>query len=62
MGTCAGPLEGNGQHLVDQFSALVDYAQAKLIGKLFVPLCTAPEQMPEDAKLKAAEFVNQIVA
>ncbi len=62
MGTCAGPLEGNGQHLVDQFSALVDYAQAKLTGKLFVPLCTTPEKMPEDAKLKAAEFVNQIVA
>ena len=61
VGTCAGPLEGNGQHLVDQFSALADYSQAKLAGKLFVPLCTTPEQMSQEARTKAEEFAKQIV-
>jgi multimeric flavodoxin WrbA len=61
VGTCAGPLEGNGNYLVEQFRELVDYAKARLTGQLFVPLCTTPEAIPEMARLKAAEFVNEIV-
>ena len=45
VGTCAGPMEANGNLLVEQFSALVDYAKARLVGQLFVPLCTTPEAM-----------------
>ena len=60
VGTCAGPMEANGNLLVEQFSALVDYAKARLVGQLFVPLCTTPEAMPESARLKATEFAHEI--
>lgn len=61
VGTCAGPLEGNGTHLVEQFNALVDYAKARSMGQLFVPLCTTPEAMSDMARPKIAEFVDAIV-
>ena len=60
LGTCAGPMEANGNLLVEQFSALVDYSKTRLVGQLFVPLCTTPEAMPESARLKAKEFAHEI--
>jgi multimeric flavodoxin WrbA len=60
VGTCAGPMEANGNLLVEQFSALVDYSKTRLVGQLFVPLCTTPEAMPESARLKAKEFAHEI--
>lgn len=60
VATCAGPMEANGNHLAEQFNALVDYSKTRLVGQLFVPLCTVPEAMPESAQLKAGEFARQI--
>jgi multimeric flavodoxin WrbA len=61
VATCAGPLEANGQHLVEQFAALVDYAKARLVGQLFVPLCTTPEAIPEEARHRAVALAEEIV-
>jgi multimeric flavodoxin WrbA len=61
VGTCAGPMEANGKHLVEQFSALVDYSKARLVGQLFVPSCTTPEAIPEKARHQAVELAKDIV-
>lgn len=56
VGTCAGPVEGNGQLLVDQFNFLVDYAKARLAGHLFVPSCTTPDGLTDEVRRQATEF------
>jgi hypothetical protein len=56
VGTCAGPVEDNGQLLVDQFDLLVDYAKARLAGHLFVSSCTTPEGLPDEVRGQAKEF------
>jgi hypothetical protein len=54
-------MEANGKHLVEQFSALVDYSKARLVGQLFVPSCTTPEAIPEKARHQAVELAKDIV-
>ena len=61
VGTCAGPMEANGKLFVEQVSAMVDYSKARLVGQLFVPLCTTPEAIPEEARHQAVELVKEIV-
>ncbi len=56
VGTCAGPVEGNGQLLIDQFNLLVEYAKARLAGHLFVPLCTTPDRLTSVVKTQAEQF------
>ena len=61
VGTCAGPLEANGKQLVEQFSALVDYSKARLVGQLFVPLCATPESIPQEARHQSVALAEEIV-
>lgn len=60
VGTCAGPVEGNGQLLVDQFNLLVDYAKARLAGNLFVPSCTTPDGLSDEIRGQAAQFATML--
>ena len=61
VGTCGGPMEANGKLFVEQVSAMVDYSKARLVGQLFVPLCTTPEAIPEKARHHAVELAKEIV-
>lgn len=60
VGTCAGPVEGNGQLLIDQFNLLVDYAKARSAGHLFVASCTTPDGLPDDLRTQAEEFATAL--
>lgn len=56
VGTCAGPVEGNGQLLIDQFNLLLDYAKARSAGHFLVPSCTTPDGLSDEIKGQAAQF------
>jgi multimeric flavodoxin WrbA len=60
VGTCGGPLEGNGQLLIDQFKLLVDYSKARLAGHLLVPLCTTPDGLSDEVRGQAAQLATAL--
>jgi multimeric flavodoxin WrbA len=60
--TSAGPAEGNGDLLVQQYRNLMGYARAQAKGSLVVPLCSTPDAIPAEVRVKAASLARDLVS
>jgi multimeric flavodoxin WrbA len=60
--TSAGPMEGNADLLIQQYRNLVEYGRATVKGTLVVPLCTTPDQIPAEVRVKAATLARDLVS
>lgn len=59
--TSAGPVEGNADILIKQFESLADFAKAKVVDRLAVPLCSTPDAIPDNVKQQAAKLAGDLV-
>lgn len=60
--TAAGPMEGNAELLVQQYRNLVEYGRALVKGSLVVPLCTTPDAIPAEARVKAVNLARSLIS
>ena len=62
VATAGGPEEGNMDLIDEAFSRYVRYMRGRRAGRLLVPRCTTPSDLPEDIEERAAAFAAKLVA
>ena len=60
--TCAGPEEGNADHIKGMFKSLMHFVDCQPIGILVVPHTTTPDALTDETRQKAALFANAFLA
>ncbi|MBM4327824.1 MAG: flavodoxin family protein [Deltaproteobacteria bacterium] len=58
--TCAGPVEGNAELLLEMFKRLMDYSKCKIADTLVIPFTTTADAMGEDIRKEAVKFAHTL--
>lgn len=58
--TCAGPVEGNAELLLEMFKRLMHYSKCTVAGTLVIPFATTADAMGDDIRQKAVKFARTL--
>lgn len=59
--TCAGPIEGNADHMDRIFTRLTNYLQVANAGDLIVPGCSTPDALGDEVRITATSFARDVI-